>query len=547
MGFDLYPAGTPPLRLAAGATGSLVPFTERSAEVGPGQRVMVVAVAESGPACEPPGGPAPAPAVLLQADTGPATRLPLAPDTISIRNAPGQAAPRVATANLRRGDDGVTLVRVSVRAPVGTWQLQLENTDPARARLYVWVVADADAEARRPWVNVPDGLAFEADAGEAVTEAAQVANHGTGPLEVTTPDGAQLANRFHLVDVVPRTVPPGRCATVRVRFQAPTSDVDIETVGHLATNDPAAGAAGHDARLALTAEVRRGLIAPGDIVVLAGAASTLASLHVDTVDRVTGARTTVASGGHIVDPSCLAVEPEGSVLVADGGHNVGGVASLVRLDRATAAQSVVSSGRLLRAPLALAVGRDGPAYVLDRAADGVHRVIRVDRRTGDQSIVTAGAHLIQPLALAVEPTGTILVTNAQTQAGPSMLLRVDPATSEQEVFVAAGLLAAHNGGGAKSLAIEADGSIVVGRTTGHTASGATTPGALVRVSPAGTPRTIVDTGIGVPRAVGVEADGTILVANFEALLRVDPRTGVVTRFVGGGSAALTVVPPVPEA
>jgi NHL repeat len=61
------------------------------------------------------------------------------------------------------------------------------------------------------------------------------------------------------------------------------------------------------------------------------------------VNPTTGAQATVSSGGSFVDPSGIAVEADGDILVADA-NAFGGGGGVIRVDPATGAQTTVSSG-----------------------------------------------------------------------------------------------------------------------------------------------------------------------------------------------------------
>ena len=61
-------------------------------------------------------------------------------------------------------------------------------------------------------------------------------------------------------------------------------------------------------------------------------------------------------------------------------------------------------------------------------------VIRVDPATGGQAIVTQRGFLHAPRDLAIEPDGELLVTD-QTFDSTPIIIRIDPVTGAQEVFV----------------------------------------------------------------------------------------------------------------
>jgi sugar lactone lactonase YvrE len=168
------------------------------------------------------------------------------------------------------------------------------------------------------------------------------------------------------------------------------------------------------------------------------------------VDRASGATASFSANGapsggpNFVDPAGIARAADGSLLVADknafGIKQKGGV---IRVDRGTRARSIVSGndthpGPEFEDPTGIAVEADGKILVADpKALDGTGAVFRVDPGTGARSVVSANGapagvpEFGGPSAIALEANGDILVVDRggtpATGANPAVL-RVDPVT-----------------------------------------------------------------------------------------------------------------------
>jgi Bacterial Ig domain len=139
------------------------------------------------------------------------------------------------------------------------------------------------------------------------------------------------------------------------------------------------------------------------------------------VDSATGAQTTVSSGGSFVNPSGVALEADGDILVADT------IAGVIRVDPATGTQTTVSSGGSLGIARAVALEADGDILV---AAIG-GGVVRVDPATGAQTTVSSGGSFVRPFGVALEADGRVLVADGDAFGGSGGVIRVDPATGAQ--------------------------------------------------------------------------------------------------------------------
>ena len=124
-------------------------------------------------------------------------------------------------------------------------------------------------------------------------------------------------------------------------------------------------------------------------------------------------------GNHFMRPYDLAVEADGSLLVADMGVPNQKDGALIRVDPFTGAQSVVSSGAGFYDPAGIAVAPDGTLYVVDNlSADNNGGVIRVDPRTGAQKLIASNFNVLGlfdlPFGIAVDRDGSLVVVNRRT-------------------------------------------------------------------------------------------------------------------------------------
>jgi sugar lactone lactonase YvrE len=156
------------------------------------------------------------------------------------------------------------------------------------------------------------------------------------------------------------------------------------------------------------------------------------------VNRVTGARTLVSSntapagGPSLVYPWGIAVEANGSIIVADAFAFPQGNGGLIRVDPVTGARTTLSrngspaGGQPFAHPSDVAVARNGDIYVVDDVG-----VIRVDPVTGARTLVSgnnspAGAPTFdRPDYLTIDGAGDILVADG---GATERIIRVDPLT-----------------------------------------------------------------------------------------------------------------------
>ena len=324
----------------------------------------------------------------------------------------------------------------------------------------------------------------------------------------------------------------------------------------------------------------------GDVLVVDNDVPPVSSGVLFNIDPQTGARTVLSDFG-AGNPSAVAVEPDGEVLVTDpdaGTDPTGGTSewgALYRLspDPVTGAvsRSILTDfgtgAGTGRTPRAVAVEPDGGILVINGSGGTGNRalLVRVDPISGARAVVSdfgnagQGSLGVEPRGVALEADGRILVIDAQAGiggagSGQGELVRVDPQTGMRTSVSNFGA-GANPGSNPTSLAVEEDGQVLV-TDEGHPS---TVPlGLLFRVDPQSGSRSILsdfNTGANTgrePEGVALEEDGRILVVDKHAgpltrgmLFRVDPGTGartVVSDFgaganQGGDPLALAVVPP----
>jgi hypothetical protein len=239
-------------------------------------------------------------------------------------------------------------------------------------------------------------------------------------------------------------------------------------------------------------------------------------------------------------PYDLAVEADGSIVVADMGVRNQKDGAVLRVDPFTGRQSVVSSGGLFYDPSGIAIGPGGLLYVLDTlsGANG-GAVISVDPHTGAQRLISSDFNPLAlfdlPFGIAVDSDGSLVVVN-RALAGPLPLqclaptgsvIRVNPADGTQTLISELGRLSRPLG-----LAIDADRSIFVANECG-TPNGV----GLVRVTPGTGAQADVTTNndedfLRTPERVARNPAGELLVTDYSlgadgdgGIVKVNPSTG----------------------
>jgi sugar lactone lactonase YvrE len=242
------------------------------------------------------------------------------------------------------------------------------------------------------------------------------------------------------------------------------------------------------------------------------------------------------------DPTGVALDPEGTIIVADP-NAFGGSGGLIRVDPESGQQTPLLSNSisfpgLFADPVGVAIASSGSLLVSDASARGSGAVIGVDPETGQQSLVSDNAIspanlFAKPTGIAIERSGTILVADpgspAPLSASTGAIVAVDPASGAQKVVTSndtsqADLLADPMG-----VAIETPGTLLVANTSANPVSNG-----VILVNRSSGQQYALATGGGftAPSGIAVDLDGKALVADSTAfggrggVIRVDPTTGV---------------------
>src|SRR3989344_755214 len=182
------------------------------------------------------------------------------------------------------------------------------------------------------------------------------------------------------------------------------------------------------------------------------------------IDPLTGTQTPLSSGGYFVDPRGLAVAANGDIYVADS-DAFGYYGGVIKVDPATGAQSIVYISHDVNAgPLHLAIEADGNIVVSD--VSGASRgVVRINPVTGVGAQLASGGYLSVPVGIAVAPNGNIFVAD-----NSGWVVKVDPATGAQTLVASGWPLACPTG-----LAFDNNGDLLVGDPCNE-------PGAVVKIN-----------------------------------------------------------------
>jgi Ca2+-binding RTX toxin-like protein len=310
----------------------------------------------------------------------------------------------------------------------------------------------------------------------------------------------------------------------------------------------------------------------GDIVVADpnafGGNGGLIDVNPDTGAQTALSNDTISAQNLFNDPTGVAFDPDGSIIVADP-NGFGGTGGLIRVDPASGQQTplsnnAISAHGLFADPVGIAVAHSGLLLVSDSNAYGSGAVIAVDPSTGEQTLVSNNTLsppglFVNPFGITVEGSGTILIADPDSPAAVSgtkgAIIAVDPLTGTQKVVTNNDNSQADLFSNPLGVAIETPGTLLVA----NTAADSNTDGVILANRSSGQQYALSTEGIFVaPTGIAMDLDGRALVADSAAfgggggVIRVEPTTGAKSTVTGNPSSpdaslvdpsGIMVVPP----
>lgn len=272
-------------------------------------------------------------------------------------------------------------------------------------------------------------------------------------------------------------------------------------------------------------------LAPGDILIADTHLDALIWVDPRTGDRAILSSKEVGTGSKFVFPLEIQFPSDGSVLVADLN-----LEAIVRVDPATGNRTIaagkgVGRGAKIQGPRTIELDRDGSLIVADSILD---RLLRVDLSTGNRTDISGGGIGTGPdignvLGLALLPGNQLVATDSQLDA----IIRIDLATGDRTIVSSNEVGKGPRYVDPFDIVVASDGSALVVDSVPIIARGERQPGVL-RVDLASGDRSLFSgatAGAGLQMrtatSIAVEADGSLLVidAGRDRLFRIDPVTG----------------------
>jgi DNA-binding beta-propeller fold protein YncE len=296
--------------------------------------------------------------------------------------------------------------------------------------------------------------------------------------------------------------------------------------------------------------------ATGDIVIADPDANAGAGT-IFKVDPVSGAVSILATGPPLLDPTDVAIDAQGNILVMDeeadpAGLGAGTTGAVFRLAPGSAPAVLATSAAFVE-PDGIAVDRTGNVIVGDNDADpnalaiDTGAVFRFAPGSAPQ-LIAASSQFEDPGDVAVGTDGQITVaddnanlTGTPEPPGTGTVFRFSPGAAPGVLASGPPLI------DPDGVAIDAQGNTLVADDSAVIGSGT-----IFKIPPSGGGVTALATStqFGDPEHVAIESDGRILVVDDAAepsLFRVDPASGVVTPFAGSPlfiePEGVAVVPP----
>lgn len=195
-----------------------------------------------------------------------------------------------------------------------------------------------------------------------------------------------------------------------------------------------------------------------------GGSGGLIQVDPDTGQQTPLSNNSISSPGFFADPLGVAVAHSGKLLVVDSNAD-GGSGAVISVDASSGAQSrvsdnAISSANLFSDPSGLAIERTGTILVADPNSPppgSGGAIVAVDPESGEQKALTSNATsqtdlFSQPLGVAVETPGTLLVANTAPDPSADGVILVNRSSGQQYGLSTEGSFAAPAG-----IAIDLDG------------------------------------------------------------------------------------------
>jgi sugar lactone lactonase YvrE len=167
------------------------------------------------------------------------------------------------------------------------------------------------------------------------------------------------------------------------------------------------------------------------------------------VDRKTGLRTVLSNNSSpsttvpFVEPTGIALESTGTIVVADISAFGGLEGGVFRVNAVTGARTLLSAngspaGPQFENPWDVAVAPDGLIYVVDAGnTTSTGKVMSIDPVTGRRRLISengapaGGPRFVYPRGITVDATGSLLVSDRDAFGGDGGIIRVDPVTGKR--------------------------------------------------------------------------------------------------------------------
>ena len=308
---------------------------------------------------------------------------------------------------------------------------------------------------------------------------------------------------------------------------------------------------------------RAAALAPGDVVISTQIGPAANNDHgLVVVDPVTGNRTIVSdnnigTGPDFTNPTGVAIEPDGSLLVSD----LEGISGTIfRVDPTTGDRTVVSSSSDFYYPYGI-VETGGTIYV---ATSGLGAILAVNPLTGSDHVFSGGPGNIGPGPKLLQPVGLAVQGNNLLVADySSQVFEVNLSTGNRVNFHF-NTNSSNDPTHPIGITVSPSGTIFLSSQNAaffplnvpgvFTIDPLTQSYSLVSGGALGTGPTMSNTG---PAGIATEANGTILLseATLNAVLSIDPNMGnrtILSDATHGTGPTITapdgllVIPPVPE-